>query len=534
MELRAHQKDLQVYLSDLEDHDLPVNILADVVPGGGKSMLPGLLAERFPQMPIACFVPRLSLRRQMAVGLKKGFKIDIRESENDWNPSRSTRGFVATHAALTSNPQLWVDELRRKNYLLIIDEMHHAKKTRSSEPNALAAAIAQLRFGVFLGMTGTLETNDNSLIYGLEYKETPKGYEVDIDAFGGHVIRYTREKALLEKAIVPVEFHHHDGPVQWENKFGIQETTLSGVDRDNESQAIWTALQTGLADDLLDNCVEHWKEFGDRLLVVTADQQSAKRYQKQLKSRGYTTGLAISDADSAHDDIEQFRYGRLQVLVTCQMAYEGLDVPEITHVAALTHIRSVPWIEQMLARAWRASPLKSKCWAFVPSDPRMDRVIQRIRDEQPAIVPFESTSPTAGTGGSLSPEAFVAINGKVDAITAQMLDGLLTPTQMQLEIEKVLQSFGYSINDPKIAKALAIIREADEPQRAMPIRTVKDEERDIRKYLTKTCSRADKQKKVPPGTHQKLLNKRLGYRKFEDMTMEEFERARKICANICS
>ena len=35
------------------------------------------------------------------------------------------------------------------------------------------------------------------------------------------------------------------------------------------------------------------------------------------------------------------------------MAYEGLDVPEVAVVAALTHIRSRPWLEQMVARATR-------------------------------------------------------------------------------------------------------------------------------------------------------------------------------------
>jgi type I site-specific restriction endonuclease len=39
------------------------------------------------------------------------------------------------------------------------------------------------------------------------------------------------------------------------------------------------------------------------------------------------------------------------VLVTVAMAYEGMDCPEVSHVVALTHIRSRPWLEQMIARA---------------------------------------------------------------------------------------------------------------------------------------------------------------------------------------
>ena len=35
--------------------------------------------------------------------------------------------------------------------------------------------------------------------------------------------------------------------------------------------------------------------------------------------------------------------------MTVAMAYEGLDAPEVAVVAALTHIRSRPWLEQMVA-----------------------------------------------------------------------------------------------------------------------------------------------------------------------------------------
>jgi superfamily II DNA or RNA helicase len=155
MNLRGHQDALHTFLQGLDATDLPADILADVVPGGGKSMLPGLLAARFPKHRIGWFVPRLSLARQAAIGMLKDFGIEIRESGNDTNPSRGSRGFVTTHAALTADPSLWEDELKTHPYLLVIDELHHAKQ-RGGEPNALAAAISRLRYYVRLGMTGTL------------------------------------------------------------------------------------------------------------------------------------------------------------------------------------------------------------------------------------------------------------------------------------------------------------------------------------------------------------------------------------------
>lgn len=538
MNLRGHQRELYAILQSLDDTDIPVDILADVVPGGGKSMLPGLLCQRF-EKPctrfkvaprLAWFVPRLTLARQAASGLMKNFGIEIRESGNEVDPSRGTRGFVTTHAALMANPQLWADELRRYPHLLCIDELHHAKQLRSGQPNALASAFGGLKYYVRLNMTGTLETNDNSLIYNAPYTASARGYELDLDSFNGHVIRYSRSAALREGAIVTVEFHYHDGPVKWEDRSGIQESRLSDVDSEDESQAVWTALRTELADQLLSNCVAHWRQFGDRLLVVTADQETAKAYHVALRRQGISVGLAISDADDAQGDIEHFRDGTFNCLVTCQMAYEGLDVPDITHVACLTHIRSVPWIMQMLARAWRATAGKDKCWAFVPNDPRMSRVIQRIRDEQDAVIPLPGEGPGGGGGGT---RAFIPISGQVEAVTSQMLDGGAVSDELAEQVASLCLQHNLSPDHPMAAQFLSALRNGGAAFGGREM-TVTDRERKCRKEISKACNRADREKGCEPGTHQKRLFKAVGHKSITEMTIKELEYARSICARICS
>ena len=530
MKLRSHQQALQGILTDLQPSDLPLDILADVIPGGGKSMLPGLLCQRFPNHRLAWFVPRLSLARQAAIGMLRDFGIEIRESGNDTNPSRGTRGFVTTHAALTADPSLWADELRRHRYLLVIDELHHAKQMRSGEPNALASAISRLPYYVRLSMTGTLETNDSSLIYSVPYSGTTRGYELDLPSFCGKYFRYSRSSALGEGAIVPVEFHYHDGPVKWEDRDGIQESRLSEVDSEDEAQAVWTALRTDLADQLLSNCVTHWRQFGNKLLVVTADQQTAKQYHSLLSRQGVSCGLAISDADDAHGDIEHFREGGFQCLVTCQMAYEGLDVPSITHVACLTHIRSVPWILQMLARAWRATSSKDKCWAFVPNDPRMNRVIERIRSEQDAIVSLPRDGREGG--GPVAPTAFVPISGEVSSVTAEMLDGGVAADPLADQVAALCRQFNLPVDHPMAAQFVSALRTGGVANRRDL--TVADKETQCRSEISKACNRADYAKGSDPGTHQKRLFRALGNRSITTMTLKELEHARTICARICS
>ncbi len=83
--------------------------------------------------------------------------------------------------------------------------------------------------------------------------------------------------------------------------------------------------------------------------------------------------LATSGQGDAHAALAAFRLTpEPAILVTVAMAYEGLDAPEVAVVAALTHIRSRPWLEQMLARATRSIPMPapttpSRRWSSTPT-----------------------------------------------------------------------------------------------------------------------------------------------------------------------
>jgi excinuclease UvrABC helicase subunit UvrB len=79
--------------------------------------------------------------------------------------------------------------------------------------------------------------------------------------------------------------------------------------------------------------------------------------------------------------------GNINILVTIAMAYEGLDIPEISHTACLTHIRSKPWIEQMFARAVRINPDAGPwgdqiAYIFSPDDSLMRTIVEEIDREQ--------------------------------------------------------------------------------------------------------------------------------------------------------
>lgn len=521
-QLRSHQVSAVEIVKDLLAARKRQSILAWVVPGGGKSALPPLMLQELPrEFKIGWFAPRISLRDQAEQDCPKNFGITINGSGNDVDPSKKTRGFVATHDALAQDPELWMQELKRSPYLLVIDEVHHAKVDKNGIQNPLAKAIDKLPYHMRLLMTGTLDTNDGKFIYGVNYKKGDRGSVPDFDSHE-YKIRYDRTTALTERALVPVRFHHFDGPVRWNHiQTDIDDgCTLSEADKKQESNAIFTALSTGLGESLLNATLDDFRTRGGKLLVVVHSQEAAKHYHKRIG--GNNTFLAITDNENARNDIRLFKERPGSILVTCQMAYEGLDAPEITHIACLTNIRSVPWIEQMIGRAWRYHQGKRECFVFVPDDPRMNRVIARIHKEQPAEI-FDAIGSGGGTGDPQRAD-IIPKDGKAERISVRGLDGADTVTESQAELIAAFKKCGISTDDPRV---LSLLEDMNKPPESGGASMLHSEELTyLRNKISEICRQADSKLGPPPkfGVHQKKLIRLTG-KSITQMSKDELRRA---------
>ena len=149
-----------------------------------------------------------------------------------------------------------------------------------------------------------------------------------------------------------------------------------------------------------------------KLLVVAPDQAAARVYIDPL--RGWTpaeqarrdTRLATSSERDAHESLAAFRLlPEPSILVTVAMAYAGLDAPEVAVVTALTHIRSQPWLEQMISHATRvdpnAGPYEGQHALVFHADDPLFAVFRRwVETEQGTL----AKRPKAARHGSLLPD----------------------------------------------------------------------------------------------------------------------------------
>lgn len=416
---RKHQSDMENIIQEIIDGAPVRDILVRVTPGGGKSSLP-IIAGRLITAGLAdaiCWIcPRMSLQDQAERNFLDPFfrtmfdhSLLIRSSTNEHNPCRDTRGFVTTYQAIGVDEKGTVlQEIFSKRYILVLDEYHHAEAEEGAWTEALLPLYNAAKYRIL--MTGTMERGDGKKIAFTRYAGMVPILENDPNT---RIIEYTRRDALADRAIIPLRFMFHDGMATWEKPTGKEVISkISTDDPKRANYALYTALKTEYALELLWTTVSHWRDHlrlrnaNAKLLVVTAGIESAKKYTAFLTGQTLNARIATSDeTKDAVDQIKAFKRGEVDILVTCQMAYEGLDAPSISHIACLTNIRSAPWIEQMVARAVRIDPHggayeEQEAYIFAPDDQFFKEITAKIEADQitPAYAVKNGDGPGKVTG----------------------------------------------------------------------------------------------------------------------------------------
>jgi superfamily II DNA or RNA helicase len=407
MPLRKHQKEMADTVESIIAGATTRNILVKAVPGAGKSTIPlqaGKLITAGLADKICWICPRMSLQDQAERNfLDQYFRrlfnhsLTIRSSTNDRNPSRGTNGFVSTYQALGFDDQQTVlADFKRYRYILVLDEYHHAGED-GIWTQALGPLYDLAAFRILL--TGTLMRGDKKKIAFTPYEMIgDMAIPCLRDDDETVAIEYSRQDALRDKAILPLSFTMLGGSAKWETPDGKEvDAKLATKDKRKAGHALFTALNTEYARELLNMAIIGWEETRKKipkasLLVVSASIDTAKEYNQYLKDVGIKSEIATSeDSEEAIKNIKALKMGRIDALVTCQMGYEGMDCPSISHIACLTNIRSEPWIAQCVGRAVRIDPFggpyeEQTAYIFAPDDQLMQDVVKRIEAEQDLLL----------------------------------------------------------------------------------------------------------------------------------------------------
>jgi superfamily II DNA or RNA helicase len=513
--------------------------VADVTPGGGKSRMAALFAQELlgERVDHVCWVvPRTSLRQQAEAGFLEATGKHLRAASNDPPMVREGAvGYVTTYQAIAANPALHHHAFRLGRYLLILDEPHHLA---DEEGRAWKTAIAPLveRAAHVLMMTGTIERNDNAPIPFMPYEER------DGRRFAVRHIAYTMADALAENALVRAVFKCCDGWSSYITDAAEVRGRLSESPGD-DSRLLRAALsQPNYWQQAIDMCLSDWTTHratfpGAKAIVVCPSQRVAKAAAAYIKGTcRVQVALAISDEEDSHRTLRQFRTGkRGDVLVTVGMAYEGLDVPALTHMACLTEYRSEGWLRQCFARVTRvcgadgrhARDQSARIW--VPDDPAMQGVVARFESEQERGV-AEREKREAAEGAERKAPMFVPVDAELDRVTIAMGgERLSDDDSARLERMRSL----VDVPETMLAELMKIAREpaAVRVPTEHPA-TLSEQEAKLRALAQSLAVRVDKERHdCRWGTANKLVIKRFNKSR-EAMGVSELRRAVDYLANL--
>ena len=392
MPLRRHQQELLNICDSLLQGRRLTDIICAVTPGGGKSLLPQILAARLiPTIADAlCWVvPRRVLQDQGARGFQDpthrsmlAHRLEAMVSTNQEHPTRGCAAYVTTYQAVAADGRkINAREFRRKRYILVLDEPHHMEVDgvwhQALQPLYDHAVLRVL-------MSGTFERGDRMRMAFVPYGSSSQVDDIHWENTDSRaVIRYSLADAIREQACIDLTVHYANCQATWLDVQGVEHHVDNLAEAGKKtSEALLTALKTEAALELLHTGVMAWQRYRSthprsKMLVVAANIEQARKYTDWLQARGVPAKIATSDdTASAYRTIKAFkRQGTSAVdcLITVAMAYEGLDVPAITHLVCLTHIRTKPWIEQVVHRATRMDPLagpyeSQRAYIYAPDD----------------------------------------------------------------------------------------------------------------------------------------------------------------------
>lgn len=501
--LRKHQKDLINIIQEKINHikkygrdknSKIADIVADVFPGGGKSTHPiiafKLLKDAGLVDKLCWVVPRASLQQQGAEGFLDVFfkslfphDIEIRETEksNDVNPSHGSDGYITTYQAIST---AYSNNYKRENcheydfkkhrYLLFLDECQHAtpdranRKLNKEEINEDGFGFYQAVLPLFktshfnIVSSGTLYRHDKTEKVAFVDYETETNYKDDVFYKPKIDLRYTYEDAYKDRAVIPLF-----------TNYGLLDSISYKRGEDKiERKEIKTNIDLSVAIDteygkkLLQEGIKHWQNYKKRynsrskVIIIGHSQKHCRNICADLKLMGLNPCLAISDEkQDGKNAIIAFRKKRnSDVLVTCQMAYEGLDCKEATHLISLTKIRSIPWLVQMLTRVMRTDIKNDLDWnhqrsfAFVPSDKKMAEALKYVNAKEIPRVAGREELPSinieAELQGNIEIKQITDATSNLSNMSQHNLEGDNLPPELYPKI--LLWQTKYNINQAEI------------------------------------------------------------------------------------
>lgn len=386
-------------------------------PGYGKTLASQLICNELARLGhidgAISYVPRLTLSRQYELdwrrdkdeiraglfdiqfswinGSFKDFLVgDFLEVENEF-PLISPRinsqfGAVTTYSSLCTNPQIHFHQFKLGRYALILDEAHQlGQETEGGQGTQSAKLIEKLAddAAFVIIMTGTEVRTDRKKILPkyIKYEErASENGENKLYLIPDVLARYTDgvRDGYLRK------FWYNLVDVSYSKVYAnrTEEINISYEDGSIKKAVKHPRVWQALVDKGVERLLEGKHKIDQRLceLITAVDQAHARQIHNYIEEKypRLRSLIAVSDDGSkAKNNLEDFKQGGYDILVTVKMAYVGYSYKWLMYWVCASHYRAFLDLEQTAGRIIRTLPAstipikKQLAEVIAPSDVRM-------------------------------------------------------------------------------------------------------------------------------------------------------------------
>ena len=387
--LRKWQKAARAALhADLESGK--TDFLAVATPGAGKTTFALRVAADFLAGGVIDHVVIVTSTDQLKgqwVKAAKRFEIDLtgqyqnRSAARGIPRPRGTSGVVVTYAQVGRMPEPHRLHCSRAKTLVVFDEIHHAGETKAWG-DGLRRAFENAVFR--LALSGTPFRRDSNPIPFVEYE----------DGRSAASFSYGYSEALRDDVCRSIVFPGYEGRMEWLEGSGLIDASFADdLNEKGQSRRLRTALSP--SGDFLRQMLEDANEHLEKIraqghsdaagLVLAVDQGHATVVAKLLEDiTSVRPTVAISDSETASEDIDTFANSDDLWIVAVKMVSEGVDVPRLRVGVYATNIVSELFFRQAVGRFVRVIDTLDEQTAFVylPKDSRLIRMAREIQDER--------------------------------------------------------------------------------------------------------------------------------------------------------
>ena len=395
-------------------------------PGYGKTLASQLICNELARLGYidgaVSYVPRLTLSRQYELdwrrdkeeirsgqfeiqfpwvnGFFKNFLVgDFLEVENEYpliSPRiKSQFGAVTTYSSLCKNPQIHFAQFKQGRYALILDEAHQlGQESEGGQGTESAKLIEQLaeHAAFIIIMTGTEVRTDRKKILPkyIQYEErVADNGERKLFLVPDVLARYTDgvRDGYLRK------FWYNLVEVSYSKVFAnrSEQVNISYEDRSIKKAVKHPEVWQALVDKGVERLRRGKSMIHPRLceLITAVDQAHARKIHKYIQEKypRLRSVIAVSDDGArAKNNLEEFKQGGHDILVTVKMAYVGYSYKWLMYWVCASHYRAFLDLEQTAGRIIRTLPIstiplkKQLAEVIAPSDVRMRNFLSYMKE----------------------------------------------------------------------------------------------------------------------------------------------------------